>query len=49
MCNEAARRVEVGLPRQDIHELRAPLRFPEGRADIAPHHDRQVAVIDPAD
>lgn len=48
MCNEADRRIELRLPRQDIHELRVPLRFPEERADIASHHDRQV-MIDPAD
>lgn len=36
MCNEAARRIELGLIRDDFAELRIPLRFPEGAPNMAP-------------
>ena len=36
MCNEAARRIELGLIREDFSELRIPLRFPEGFPNMAP-------------
>jgi putative SOS response-associated peptidase YedK len=36
MCNEAARRIELGLMREDFAQLRIPLRFPEGLPNMAP-------------
>jgi len=36
MCNEAARRIELGLLRDDFAHLRIPLRFPEGAPNMAP-------------
>lgn len=36
MCNEAARRIELGLLRDDFAQLRIPLRFPEGLPNMAP-------------
>ena len=36
MCNEAARRIALGLIREDISQLRIPLRFPEGAPNMAP-------------
>ena len=36
MCNEVARRIELGLIRQDFAELRIPLRFSEGVPNMAP-------------
>lgn len=36
MCNEAARRIELGLLRNDFNELKIPLRFPEGFPNMAP-------------
>jgi putative SOS response-associated peptidase YedK len=36
MCNEAARRIELGLLREDFAHLRIPLRFPEGLPNMAP-------------
>lgn len=35
MCNEVARRVALGLIRDDISQLRIPLRFPEGLPNLA--------------
>lgn len=45
MCNEAARRIELGLLREDFHELRIPLRFPEGAPNMAPL--ASVRITDP--
>ncbi len=36
MCNEAARRVSLGLMREDWNDLRIPLRFPEGLPNFPP-------------
>lgn len=36
MCNEQARRVAAGLLRDDIQQLRIPLRFPEGVPNLEP-------------
>lgn len=36
MCNEAARRVSLGLMRDDWNQLRIPLRFPEGLPNFPP-------------
>jgi putative SOS response-associated peptidase YedK len=36
MCNEAARRIELGLLREDWGETRVPLRFAEGLPNMAP-------------
>lgn len=36
MCNEAARRIELGLIRDDFSELKIPLRFPESLPNLAP-------------
>ena len=36
MCNEAARRIKLGLMREDFAQLRIPLRFPEGLPNMAP-------------
>lgn len=36
MCNEAARRIELGLLRDDWGQTRLPLRFPEGLPNMAP-------------
>ena len=46
MCNEQANRVAAGLIRDDIQDLRIPLRFPGGRAEPRtarqhPHHRPQ--------
>ena len=35
MCNEAARRIALGLMRDDFTALRIPLRFPEGLPNLA--------------
>ncbi len=45
MCNEAARRIELGLIRQDFSELRIPLRFPEGFPNMEPL--ASVRITDP--
>jgi putative SOS response-associated peptidase YedK len=45
MCNEAARRIELGQLRDDFAQLRIPLRFPEGAPNMAPL-DR-VRITDP--
>lgn len=36
MCNEAARRIELGLLRDDFSQLRIPLSFPEGAPNMEP-------------
>ena len=36
MCNEAARRIELGLLRNDWGQTRIPLIFPEGLPNMAP-------------
>jgi putative SOS response-associated peptidase YedK len=36
MCNEIARRIELGLVRDDFAQLRIPLRFPEGLPNFQP-------------
>ncbi|WP_066799907.1 SOS response-associated peptidase [Sphingomonas soli] len=36
MCNEQARRVALGLLRDDFHDLRIPIHFPEGMPNLAP-------------
>jgi putative SOS response-associated peptidase YedK len=36
MCNEAARRIELGMLREDWGETGIPLRFPEGLPNMAP-------------
>jgi putative SOS response-associated peptidase YedK len=36
MCNEAARRIALGIIREDFSELKIPLRFPEGLPNLAP-------------
>lgn len=36
MCNEAARRIELGLLRDDFSQLRIPLTFPEGAPNMEP-------------
>ena len=36
MCNEAARRIELGLLREDWGQTGIPLRFPEGLPNMAP-------------
>ena len=36
MCNEAARRIALGLLRDDFSQVRIPLRFPEGSPNMAP-------------
>jgi putative SOS response-associated peptidase YedK len=36
MCNEQARRVAAGQLRDDIQQLRIPLRFPEGVPNLEP-------------
>ena len=36
MCNEAARRIELGLLRDDWGQTRIPLVFPEGLPNMAP-------------
>lgn len=36
MCNEIARRIELGLIREDFSQLKIPLRFPEGMPNLAP-------------
>ncbi|HEU0045483.1 SOS response-associated peptidase family protein [Sphingomonas sp.] len=36
MCNEAARRIELGLLREDWGQTRIPLTFPEGLPNMAP-------------
>lgn len=36
MCNEAARRIELGLLREDWGQTRIPLVFPEGLPNMAP-------------
>lgn len=36
MCNEAARRIELGLLRDDFSQLRIPLTFPEGLPNLEP-------------
>ena len=35
MCNEAYRRTQIGQLRDDWHQLRVPLRFPEGIPNFA--------------
>lgn len=35
MCNEAARRIALGQIRDDFHDLRIPLHFPEGVPNLA--------------
>jgi putative SOS response-associated peptidase YedK len=35
MCNEAVRRIALGLMRDDFNELCIPLRFPEGLPNLA--------------
>ena len=45
MCNEAARRIELGLIREDFSELKIPLRFPEGFPNMAPLDS--VRITDP--
>ncbi|MBW6522108.1 SOS response-associated peptidase family protein [Sphingomonas sp. RHCKR47] len=45
MCNEAARRIELGLLREDFHHLRIPLRFPEGLPNMAPL--ASIRITDP--
>ena len=35
MCNEAARRIALGLIREDFSQRRIPLRFPEGLPNLA--------------
>lgn len=45
MCNEVARRLALGLIRDDIHELRIPLRFPEGLPNLAPLDS--IRITDP--
>ncbi len=34
MCNEAARRTALGLMREDLSQLKIPLRFPEGLPNL---------------
>ena len=36
MCNEAARRIELGMLREDWGQTRIPLTFPEGLPNMAP-------------
>lgn len=36
MCNEQARRVALGLLRDDINDLRIPVHFPEGLPNLEP-------------
>jgi putative SOS response-associated peptidase YedK len=36
MCNEVARRLALGLIRDDLSQLRIPLRFPEGLPNLQP-------------
>src|SRR5919199_4273946 len=36
MCNEAARRIELGLLRDDFSQTGIPLVFPEGLPNMAP-------------
>jgi len=36
MCNEAARRIELGMLRNDFNELKIKLRFPEGFPNMQP-------------
>lgn len=36
MCNEAARRIDLGLLREDFAHLRIPLHFPEGLPNMQP-------------
>lgn len=45
MCNEAARRIELGLIREDFSELRIPLRFPEGLPNMEPL--ASIRITDP--
>jgi putative SOS response-associated peptidase YedK len=45
MCNEAARRIELGLIREDFSELKIPLRFPEGFPNMAPLES--IRITDP--
>lgn len=45
MCNEAARRIELGLLRDDFAHLRIPLRFPEGLPNMAPLDS--IRITDP--
>ena len=45
MCNEAARRIELGLIREDFGELKIPLRFPEGFPNMEPL--ASVRITDP--
>jgi putative SOS response-associated peptidase YedK len=45
MCNEAARRIELGLLRDDFNELKIPLRFPEGIPNMQPL--ASVRITDP--
>jgi putative SOS response-associated peptidase YedK len=36
MCNEQARRVALGMLRNDFNDLRIPIRFPEGMPNLEP-------------
>ncbi|URW75732.1 SOS response-associated peptidase family protein [Sphingomonas donggukensis] len=36
MCNEQANRVAAGLIRDDLHDLRIPLHFPDGMPNLEP-------------
>jgi putative SOS response-associated peptidase YedK len=45
MCNEAARRIELGLLRDDWGQTRLPLRFPEGLPNMAPLDS--IRITDP--
>lgn len=45
MCNEAARRIDLGLLREDFAHLRIPLHFPEGLPNMAPL--ASVRITDP--
>jgi len=45
MCNEAARRIDLGLLREDFAHLRIALRFPESLPNMAPLPS--VRITDP--
>ena len=45
MCNEAARRIALGLLREDWSQLRVPLVFPEGLPNLAPLDS--IRITDP--
>lgn len=42
MCNEVARRIALGIIREDFNQLRIPLLFPEGLPNLAPEESIRI-------